>query len=387
MKQGGLKLLHQKRKHAVSLYKQGLGIMQIVERSGLSYPTVKNVINLYTQLGAAAIKPRSRGRKPGSGRSLSQEQEQIIKNLIINQKPAVHGLDYNGWSGSAVAALIVKELDIDITSRAASNYLMRWGLSKKSSGATTAEKILTTKTETSFDWGPVIKRYGATAQTQAGKTALRLKKDIIQNVLKPGERLTFTYLSKLYGVGNSPLREALFQVMGEGLVLSEENKGFVVAPINLDEMFDISSQRAYLEAQALRLSIKYGDAAWEAKVVAANYLLKTATESVYKTSGAEYKKAAELWEVRHRDLHTALCSACRSPWLMYFIGILYEHLERYRRYFWDYNKRAKGADYEHEQIVLAALNKDADKAVGLLYEHFETQAELSSMAAGKDNIA
>ncbi len=228
-------------------------------------------------------------------------------------------------------------------------------------------------------WGPQTKQHGDAPKTLAGQTALRLRSDIIANRLQPGERLTFDKLSKRYEVGSSPLREALFQVVSEGLVHAEEHKGFIVAPINTDEMLDISSLRANLEAQALRLSIQHGDAEWEARVLTTNYRLKKALAQLHAEDEQVRRAAEDEWEHRHRDLHTALCSACGSPWMLHFIDILYDHLERYRRYFWNYSDRATGADDEHEQIVNAALDRDAERAHQLLQAHFQTQAELSLM--------
>lgn len=49
--------LHERRKQVVRLHRQGLGVMRIVELSGLSYPTVRRVIDRYEAGGAAAIKP------------------------------------------------------------------------------------------------------------------------------------------------------------------------------------------------------------------------------------------------------------------------------------------------------------------------------------------
>lgn len=236
-------------------------------------------------------------------------------------------------------------------------------------------------------WGPQTKQPGDAPKTLAGQTALRLRQDIIANRLQPGEHLSFSKLTKRYEVGSSPLREALFQVVSEGLVRAEEHKGFVVAPINADEMLDISSLRASFEAQALRLSIQRGDAEWETRVLTANYRLKKALAQLQAQDEEARRAAEDEWERWHRNLHTALCSACGSPWLLHFIDILYDHLERYRRYFWNYSDRATGADDEHEQIVNAALDRDAARADQLLQAHFQTQAELSLMSKKSSEAA
>lgn len=67
--------LHERRKQVVQLHRKGIKIMQIVGMTGLSYPTVRRVIDLYAEGGWPAIRPAPRGRDPGMGRVLSAEQE------------------------------------------------------------------------------------------------------------------------------------------------------------------------------------------------------------------------------------------------------------------------------------------------------------------------
>ena len=221
-------------------------------------------------------------------------------------------------------------------------------------------------------------------RTLAGQTARKLRQDIIQGKLRPGERLTFERLTRMYEVGSSPLREALFQVAAEGLVHGEDHKGFIVAPINLGEMMDVSSLRAQLEMFAASLSIEHGGEEWETRVLSASHRLKRA-EVALRQAGPEQRRAAEDdWEQRHREFHYALCSACGSPWALHFFDQLYDQLERYRRHFWQYAERAEAADDEHESILQAALAHDREKTASLLKAHFQKQAALTTDAMQVD---
>ncbi|MBR1221602.1 FCD domain-containing protein [Bradyrhizobium sp. U87765 SZCCT0131] len=223
-------------------------------------------------------------------------------------------------------------------------------------------------------WGPGPTR-GEVPKTLAGRVAQQLRQDIIRHRLEPGERLQFEKLSKLYDVGTSPLREALFQVAAQGLVMAEDHKGFFVAPIHFDEMFDVSKLRANLECFAIRGAIREGKEDWEVDLLAAFHRLKRAGLAV--TPGEEDEDKRTEWEDRHRDFHYALCKGCGSPWLLHFFDELYDHMERYRRYFWKYAERAVAADSEHEAIMKAALDRDEDLAASLLQAHFERQAKLT----------
>lgn len=227
-----------------------------------------------------------------------------------------------------------------------------------------------------MNWGPSLRTLRENSpKTLAGRTAARLRQDIIRHRLEPGERLQFDRLSKLYDVGTSPLREALFQVAAQGLVLSEDHKGFMVAPINWNEMLDVSNLRAHLETYAIRGSIRDGHNDWEVDLVSAFHRLKQAGLAI--SANADDEDARDEWEARHREFHFALCKGCRSPWLLHFFEELYDHLERYRRYFWKYAERAAAADSEHEAIMQAALDRKEEEAVELLQAHFEKQANLT----------
>ncbi|HEY0309424.1 MAG TPA: helix-turn-helix domain-containing protein [Acidobacteriaceae bacterium] len=47
--------------------------MKIVELCGLTWPTVRKVMDGYKAAGASSLKPKERGRTSGDGRSLSAE--------------------------------------------------------------------------------------------------------------------------------------------------------------------------------------------------------------------------------------------------------------------------------------------------------------------------
>jgi transposase len=70
-----LEQLHERRKQVIRLHKRGIKVMELVQMSGLSYPTVRKTLDLFKQGGWAAIKPAGRGRTKGDARLLTPEQE------------------------------------------------------------------------------------------------------------------------------------------------------------------------------------------------------------------------------------------------------------------------------------------------------------------------
>lgn len=110
-----------------------------------------------------------------------------------------------------------------------------------------------------------------TPEGEGGVAAL--KRDIVSGVLAPGEPLRLMALSKRYGVGYTPLREALSRFGEAGLVVLSPNRGYRVAPVSFAELEDLEQSRALIEVALLEDAIAHGDLAWEAAIVAAHHRL------------------------------------------------------------------------------------------------------------------
>jgi transposase len=119
--------LHERRKQVVRLHRKGYGPMKIAELTGLSWGAVNTALKLYEEGGTSALKPKTRGRKSGMGRTLTQEQELRIQKLICEKRPEQLKMDFALWTRGAVKELIQRELEFDLSIRAVGDYLSRWG--------------------------------------------------------------------------------------------------------------------------------------------------------------------------------------------------------------------------------------------------------------------
>ncbi|WP_299813311.1 GntR family transcriptional regulator [uncultured Roseibium sp.] len=207
----------------------------------------------------------------------------------------------------------------------------------------------------------------------------RLRRDIITSVRAPGERLRIEKLKSIYQIGPTPLREAMQKLAQDGLVVSEGNRGFTVAPLDPAEFKDLNLARTVIEKEALRLSIEQGDDAWEARVVAAGYIMAKEDAALMKAQG----HVPDSWERANSGLHLALVSACGSAWLLKLRGGLHDLCERYRRASVYQKIGARDLTAEHAAIVDATLARNADLACRLIEEHFALTA--SALAASREN--
>ena len=196
----------------------------------------------------------------------------------------------------------------------------------------------------------------------------RLRRDIIEGVHAPGEKLRVEHLKDQYEVGAGTLREALLLLVTDALVVAQGQRGFRVAPISIEDFEDITRTRILLETQALRQSIALGGDDWEAGVVAAFHRLSRAEQKLGEHDG--YAQAAgEDWEKRNRGFHDALIAASPSRWIRHFQNILYQQSERYRRISLFRKPVPRDVHAEHQALFDATLARDAERATAILTEH------------------
>ncbi len=191
-----------------------------------------------------------------------------------------------------------------------------------------------------------------------------LRTDILETRLQPGTRLRFDELRRSYDVGISPLREALMHLASEGLVVSEERRGYRVAPVSEDDLREIAKLRGEFDALAIAESIRRGDELWEGRVIAAFHALRKRSKI-----GPDGEIDRE-WEGHHIRFHDALVSECGMPKLMGFRTILDLQARRYRRIAVHYLTAPRDDLAEHRAIRDAVLDRDVAESGRLIREHF-----------------
>jgi DNA-binding GntR family transcriptional regulator len=208
--------------------------------------------------------------------------------------------------------------------------------------------------------------------TLANDVFARLRADIITSRLPPGVKLRLNDLRETYGVGFSPLREALSRLAENRLVTAIGQRGFRVREASAEDIMDISMVRKEVEGFALRLAVKNGDDLWEAQLVNAGVVLAALQKPGKRASEA-------VWEARHREFHRALVSACKSPCLLHLHELLCDQFDRYRRLSAKSRLPNVPRWLIHKEIMEAALSRKADKAVKLLEAHIAEATRLIVM--------
>ena len=200
--------------------------------------------------------------------------------------------------------------------------------------------------------------------TLANDVLARLREDIISCILKPGDKLRFEAMRGIYGVSYSTLREALSRLASEGLVQSEGQRGFYVAPISEADLLDITDARVVLERECIARSLARGGDDWKAGIISAFHKLDRVEDSM----GDNLRTTPE-WEKLHMGFHDALVAAAESPTLQELRFLLFERARRYRRISALVRKSPRVKSDEHRVIMEAVLGNDAQSAMDLSERH------------------
>lgn len=211
------------------------------------------------------------------------------------------------------------------------------------------------------------------ADATASEAAVRLlRRDIVSGALEPDSKLKMRVLKERYGIGSSPMREALAQLAAQGLVHQLSQKGFRVPPLSAAHLVDITRSRQLLETEAVKLAIAHGDAGWEDEIVASFHLLE---RMFHRLRGTERPDVNEF-EMRHQRFHRALIAACPLGPVRDFCDQLYLQATRYRFLLRRYAFTREVVVAEHRILMDAVLSRNKARAAKALKSHIGITADV-----------
>lgn len=201
------------------------------------------------------------------------------------------------------------------------------------------------------------------AETKTGQALKQLQRDLLSAQHPPGKKLKLHELKATYGAGFGALREALWRLSAEGLVVVNSRKGFQVSDVSRQELIDLSRLRIMLECMALEEAITNRTHDWEADIVGSFHRL------------SKYSQAdGAVWDQCHKTFHDALVATCQSPVLQQLRRQLFDRAHRYRNVVRHTDRRDDLS--EHRNIMEACLAHDVANATELMSRHFQLTTDL-----------
>jgi GntR family transcriptional regulator, carbon starvation induced regulator len=223
----------------------------------------------------------------------------------------------------------------------------------------------------------------ATGTTRASAVYDALRADILHGDLKPDEKLKVDAVGTRYGVGASPVREALNRLSAEGLVTRSDQRGFSVAALLWDDLTVLTNTRCQVEAIALSESITARNQDWEDGLALLVHRLSRTPRSLATN---HYVPNPE-WEALHRQFHEQLLANCPSRWLRDFCAALSTEAYRYRQLAASRNFSRRNAHTEHVGLFHAAIEGRTVEAVELLLAHYRRTSKSVSENAERLQVS
>lgn len=190
-----------------------------------------------------------------------------------------------------------------------------------------------------------------------------LRKAILTEQLKPGERLMEVHLANRLGVSRTPIREAIRKLELEGLVIMLPRKGAEVARITEKGLKDVLEVRRALDALSVEL--------------ACERITQEETKRLHDACRA-FEHAArgkDVSVIATADVafHDIIVEAAGNQRLQQLVNNLSEQMYRYRFvYIREENRHDKLVD-EHREIYESIAKRDKQRAAAAVRLHIDNQ--------------
>ncbi len=188
----------------------------------------------------------------------------------------------------------------------------------------------------------------------------KIKSDLFDFSLMPGERFSENDIAERLGVSRTPVREALNRLGQEGFIQVASKSGWTVRPFDFlyfDNLYDL---RVVIETAAVRRLC-------ERVPMPALDHLRYAWLVLPEARTAEGTSVSLLDE----KFHTALAVAAGNAELARVHADITERIRVIRRLDFMYPERIRSTYTEHAQILRAVLRRKTDQATLLLKVHIE----------------
>lgn len=193
---------------------------------------------------------------------------------------------------------------------------------------------------------------------------LTLREKILENIrdaivsgrLKAGSRVSEPELAERYGISRTPIREAFRQLESEGYLTVIPRRGAVVSELSPKDVDDFYAIKSIMEGYAARRACE-------------NLSEKDLTR--LQTINNKLAELARIGDVKHffkhhSDFHELFIKAADNEKLHELIAGLVTKFQRLRFTSLSLPGRMEVSVQEHEKIIEAFRNKDADLAEKLV---------------------
>lgn len=172
---------------------------------------------------------------------------------------------------------------------------------------------------------------------------------IISGELKPGMRVPTEAVAEDLGISRMPVRDALRQLEGDGVVAIMANRGASVSKFTSAEVVEIIEMRAALEGLAARLALPQIGKAEIDEIEHLHQRMENVSQEL------------TAWISAHDDFHNYLTACSQKPLLIQQTQRMRLMLQPYFRAYYAESQELEIAGLEHRSLIEAVRANDAEK--------------------------
>lgn len=205
------------------------------------------------------------------------------------------------------------------------------------------------------------------APSSPSRVAATLREEILNGTLAPGDRLSQEDIAERFGVSRQPVRDALRQLEGDGLITMVANAGAWVSKLSESECYEAYQVRERLEPLLLSQSIPN---------------LKPSQIQRLTELVAEIEKTSDLEQFLRldREFHLLSYAGAAPGMLREFVERIWNTTQHYRRAFAKLSGfvTSEVTHMEHKLILDGIVRGDSPQAEKALEGHIRrTRVTLS----------
>lgn len=214
--------------------------------------------------------------------------------------------------------------------------------------------------------GKMVTSYGGRPSRQAlsEEVASYVRALIMSGELREGDFVRLDRIAAEMDISVTPVREGLLLLRGEGFVVLEPRRGFMVAPLSPDDVADLFFVQASIAGEL---------AARAAKVVSDADVehLDTVQQAISAAVGRG--DSDQVVRLNHQ-LHRSVNRAAMSPKLTWFLSLAVRYVPS--RFFASIEGWEEASAHDHAALISALRARDSAAARSAMEEHIRHAGEL-----------
>ncbi len=209
-------------------------------------------------------------------------------------------------------------------------------------------------------------------RTAQAAVAEMLRREILSGQMSPQTRLLQSEVAERFETSTTPVREALRQLVAEGLLDGDPHRGVTVHQISLEELEEIYEIRLRLEPLAMEATVT-------------NVTSADLAEAERLLDGMEAENDPAVWTGLNAQFHALMAEAAHRPRLAAILTNLRNLSAMYIvRSIQGLPERITAGNDEHRELVAAVKDKDVTRAQEIELAHLRHTLEIGEhqLAAG-----